>query len=170
MPRSKITPAITSFSIYVPKGPALDHVAKTSAIVGHAHLGDDLIRCAFEGGIYQDMPFDERLIIACWRLAAPSPSVAYAAVRSTDVTEIGTAAWDSALQTWVVSEIHDTAAAEDWFGELPEIGGSAMQRKRGAAFILDEGRNLAAVAAYQAACKNGEDGYEAIISHARRDE
>lgn len=162
-----IQPKITRMKLYIPVSPALDHIVKGSVIVGNPNNHDERILCAYEGGIYSKMPFDEKLTIACWRLSDRSPNTAYVSVEPEDITEIGHAAWNPVLRAWTVEDIRAENFVTDWFGEFPAIGGSRDQHSRAARLIVNNGQNIDAYIVYQTARKTGNDPIDAVIEYAK---
>lgn len=165
MPQGEIHPELNQMGLYIPCEGALGHIKRGSAIVGEPR--ENFIRCAFEGGIYQQMDFVEKLTIACWRLAKPGPNVAYAHARPDEVTQIATIGWDKILRGWVLIDVQEPAAFTQWFNEEPVIGGTPEQESRAAGLILNNSQNIDAMIVLQQARARNQDPIKAILSHAR---
>jgi hypothetical protein len=168
MQTSSFKPRIPEMALYVPAPATLigQHIRQGSAIVG-AGSKDGHIHCYYEGGVYGQTVFSERLSIACGRLSEKAPTTAFAFVKAEELIQVGTVVWDAVLAAWVISAMDKPDLFTEWTGTAPEMGGTRDQRERAAGLIVSRGPNAKAMAAWQTAINAKLDPVEALITWAR---
>jgi hypothetical protein len=167
--REQYQPAVTSMGIYVPSGgTGLAHIKPGSALVG-VPADEGHIRCYYEGGVYNpSMDFEEKLTLACGRLADRAPTVAVAYADSGEVAKVGTVEWNPILRGWVITELTDEPALRQWAGDIPPVGGSDEQKRRAVGLIIGNGHDVQAMMAYQSAARTGRDAVQAVLDYAQQ--
>ena len=134
MPRP-VLPSDTVLNLYVPSGARPLMIADGSAIVGLPNgEGDDCrIEAYYEGAVHgQRMDFEEKLQHAAGRMLHRAPTTSFGFYDVEDLMIVGEVARSERLHGWIVTNVIDRQALDDWAGEDVPAGGSDTLRQRAA--------------------------------------
>lgn len=161
-----LLPAIQKMTLYIPACQELAFLKPRSAIVGIQN--NEHLDCAYEGGIFGEMDFYEKLTISCWRLAARSPSTAYLTLTPTQVHPVASVIWDTILRGWVIENFLDLEKLKDWHQVIPDLNGSFAQKQRAAGLLLSSGNSRTFQEEFERSKLAGEDPINALLTLARK--
>lgn len=163
MRREAYAPRVTELDLFVPSDPHATSIRPGSAIVGEPS-DDDRVLCYYEGGSTSISEWSEKVAHASGRLAERYPVVSRALLERSELVMVGRVGWSKPLSAWIVTEVTDRAALEDWTGSPVLVGPTEEQKRRAAGIIMDNGRNMKAMMAFEGARRAGRDPVEAVLA------